>query len=762
MSNHLKYYRNSLWAGAVLVFGLLAFVSARPATAQCLDYSALSHPVDRIEYWQPFEQVVVAGDVVYTAAGSWIVSELSGTGEFENTSIFGSVDQVHAVAFGGDFSVTSTPDGRVDFRLATTSPHGATFGTVNTPGSSVAMAVDGGYVYVADAPGGLVTTNAYGLTGPKLESMAPGPPGGALDVDVGGGLAAVVGAADLWIYDLAMPNLPIVIGQVALPAGTTALDLEGDRVYVVGVAGLQIWDVSVPSSPQLLGNLDTSVPLISVRSDGNQVLTPAADGTLLFIDVSSPPSPAVSGSLVAPGIRQVDLAGDFLVAACGEHGLLLLDPGTVESSSALAVVPHGLGLATDGFAIGGDWGWLLQQDGGFQVIDLRDPALPVPGAVITAPSPINDLELVRGVLYAATDTGLRVYGLADPASPVDFGEKPYSWPAESIGVKGSTVYVIDSRGKLRIYDATYAHAPVEVNSLSTGHGLPLHVVCSGDLAYIGEDSGVWFYDISDPQNPAYITNRGGLFIDFVVRDELFIGLTTDNELLLRDHSNPASPVILADLAVGDEALSFTLAGDIVYVSCAAGFVRTFDISDPSAVAFYGDLAFISGANTSYRFPYLYAVTEGTIVVQELDCTSVAALDCDTNGEDDSVEIAAHPARDWNGDGVLDACQQGQGLSDVPDATAKSFVLRAAYPNPFNPHTTIAFDLIRGGSISLEVFDTAGHLVRRLAESEQYSRGPVTIGWDGRDGSRRPVPSGAYSYRLRVGGESAVGRLVLLK
>jgi hypothetical protein len=94
---------------------------------------------------------------------------------------------------------------------------------------------------------------------------------------------------------------------------------------------------------------------------------------------------------------------------------------------------------------------------------------------------------------------------------------------------------------------------------------------------------------------------------------------------------------------------------------------------------------------------------------------------------------------------------------VPATTA----LHPAYPNPFNPETTIAFDLARAGQTRLEVFDASGRRIRTLAD-ENLAAGSYTRAWDGRDATGRPVPSGVYYCRLSTDGVTSLRKLMLLR
>ena len=91
----------------------------------------------------------------------------------------------------------------------------------------------------------------------------------------------------------------------------------------------------------------------------------------------------------------------------------------------------------------------------------------------------------------------------------------------------------------------------------------------------------------------------------------------------------------------------------------------------------------------------------------------------------------------------------------------SFALHANYPNPFNPATTIRFDLPEAGRVSLIVYDVLGREVKFLVSRELVS-GFHEAEWDGTDESGRLVSAGIYLYRIRAGEFTQTQKMLLLK
>lgn len=83
------------------------------------------------------------------------------------------------------------------------------------------------------------------------------------------------------------------------------------------------------------------------------------------------------------------------------------------------------------------------------------------------------------------------------------------------------------------------------------------------------------------------------------------------------------------------------------------------------------------------------------------------------------------------------------------------------PNPFNPVTTISFDLPADCRVRLCVYDIRGQLVRRLLDAD-LPLGSHSAIWDGKDGSGRALASGTYLARLRAGSTVETLRMELLK
>ncbi|MFQ5498379.1 MAG: M6 family metalloprotease domain-containing protein [Candidatus Zixiibacteriota bacterium] len=142
------------------------------------------------------------------------------------------------------------------------------------------------------------------------------------------------------------------------------------------------------------------------------------------------------------------------------------------------------------------------------------------------------------------------------------------------------------------------------------------------------------------------------------------------------------------------------------------------ISSPNSNAYAGSTSFVSIDNISSSADTMYA-----------DMLVGLAADISTGSED----------------GVL------------PNAIE----LIQNYPNPFNPSTVISFTLEFNGQAVLEVFNTLGQKVRTLFDGP-IDAGETSVTWDGKDNAGTEAASGIYFYRLSVGKEEQIKKMVLIR
>ncbi|MBN2601746.1 MAG: T9SS type A sorting domain-containing protein, partial [Candidatus Marinimicrobia bacterium] len=90
-----------------------------------------------------------------------------------------------------------------------------------------------------------------------------------------------------------------------------------------------------------------------------------------------------------------------------------------------------------------------------------------------------------------------------------------------------------------------------------------------------------------------------------------------------------------------------------------------------------------------------------------------------------------------------------------------FTLYPNYPNPFNPSTTIRYEVPRHARVELIIFDITGRRIRQLIRSEQQPGYYQTI-WNGKNDAEQEVPSGQYFLLMNADGFRSTQKMLLLK
>ena len=112
------------------------------------------------------------------------------------------------------------------------------------------------------------------------------------------------------------------------------------------------------------------------------------------------------------------------------------------------------------------------------------------------------------------------------------------------------------------------------------------------------------------------------------------------------------------------------------------------------------------------------------------------------------------------DGFFSLILSADTAIDADRSLPGHFALGPAYPNPFNPSTTIPFDLPQLGTVRLIVYNALGQAVRNLLHGE-LAAGTWRVVWNGLDDRGIPVAAGVYIYHLQTDRFSASGKVAVL-
>jgi hypothetical protein len=92
---------------------------------------------------------------------------------------------------------------------------------------------------------------------------------------------------------------------------------------------------------------------------------------------------------------------------------------------------------------------------------------------------------------------------------------------------------------------------------------------------------------------------------------------------------------------------------------------------------------------------------------------------------------------------------------------RAYKLSQNFPNPFNPRTSIKFDMKEKGLVTVRIYNVAGQLVRTLIDGVKDA-GSYSVTWDGTNNLGVKVGSGIYFSKMETREYSATRKLVLLR
>lgn len=102
-----------------------------------------------------------------------------------------------------------------------------------------------------------------------------------------------------------------------------------------------------------------------------------------------------------------------------------------------------------------------------------------------------------------------------------------------------------------------------------------------------------------------------------------------------------------------------------------------------------------------------------------------------------------------------------GISEDENNLPFNFSLSNNYPNPFNPATTINYNVPKASNVKIEIYNSLGQLVNVLKDSF-HEAGKYNIVWSGKNSFGNPVSSGIYFYRMSAEGFTLVKKMILMR
>ncbi len=468
--------RTSLMVDKVAIAGDRVY-AATHAGLEIIDISTPESPlvVGELQLWKLVDAIEVIGDRVYLAGGDLDIVDV---GTPSAPVVIGSWTELATVDVDllGSYAVVSVP-------------HGLRVLDVSSPSSPVVVGqLDLGsdhWVQVLDLTGNHAIVLGFQAT--VLEDGLSSDQ--FLSVDLTDPTQPVVVSVDLW--------------------GGDDIEIRDGLARVVDAQGLEIYDVNDPANPVHQGGFGYPSLYISFRSgvaamSGHALVTREEHG-LGVISVSDPSTPILVAELDAPGVTLgADRAGDLVVIAAVYRGLRFVDVGDPAHPVELGFFNVGTMFPND-VVIETDLAYATGHGGtGLAVIDIGNPIAPVAVASLLGMWGGEIIDVAGGLAYiVCLDPGLRIIDISAPAAPIQVGaldSQGASWDEMAVSAELGLVALIDQGNDTiaTIVDIENPAAPTVVSTIDLGPGLG--VAFSGRYLLFG-DIPLRIFDMSDPAAP---------------------------------------------------------------------------------------------------------------------------------------------------------------------------------------------------------------------------------------------------------------------
>jgi expansin (peptidoglycan-binding protein) len=320
------------------------------------------------------------------------------------------------------------------------------------------------------------------------------------------------------------------------------------------------------------------------------------------------------------------------------------------------------------------------------------------------------------------------------------------------------------------FGSSFARATVPCTGTLSGSGQATYydyTPGTGNCSFIGDDSDsmVAAMNIVDYDNSAmcgrYVRITGGSgSIDIRIVDSCPSCAQGDIDL------NRAAFAQLADLSEGVIPISWTTipdptTGNVQYYITSGSNPYYVQVQPRHTRYGVASLEYLSptGYVSAPRASYNVFIIDGTLGVPlPLENPFTVRISYVNGQVLTQSQIPLIPGNVFDGDSQFELCGT---TTAVPAISSRSAVLYPPHPNPFNPATTLSFDLSRDGMVELKIFDQSGRLVRILLD-QSMTAGHHELQWKGRDDEGKSVASGVYFLQLQTGQQTETQRLVMGK
>jgi CSLREA domain-containing protein len=344
----------------------------------------------------------------------------------------------------------------------------------------------------------------------------------------------------------------------------------------------------------------------------------SANGTVLeVLDIHTlePVSEVVTESIVSG----MAVSGNFVYIANWSDGFRVVDVSDPTNPSMVAELEFP-GQCWD-ISVTGDFAYVGNDDQGLRIIDISNPLIPtLASTYLSTPGvKFEHAQVIDTLAYAATQSGLFILDVSDPAAPVQLGHSPAENGAWSVHVVDTIAYLPKVFEGIRMVNVADPTNPIELGYFQTPDAA-YWVEVVDTIAYVAERfAGVQVLDISDLTAPDSIGMLSMDYADalYILGDSMYVASSSWG-LKQVSIENLTAPVLLNEYAAGGYATDVYASDMVSYATLRGLGVGVFTRNEASEPEILSLIEMNNPARVNGSGDYLYVIEDPNLHIVDVN------------------------------------------------------------------------------------------------------------------------------------------------
>ncbi len=306
------------------------------------------------------------------------------------------------------------------------------------------------------------------------------------------------GVRGLHVFDISDPSEPEWVSCIN-PGGAYTIAVEGNYAYTTETMYLHIIDITSPESPEIAGSVFTPMlsPVYEIEAKDGYVYMPGS-GELAIADVNPPGSAYIVKEINTSGsTASIEIDGNYAYITSSYAGLYIVDITIPASAEIIKTFPiEGLSHRAT-LAVDGGYAYVVDSDMGMGIIDVDPPESTHAIQILDMPGCEYGVAVEDGVAYVTGySEGLHMVDVSIPGGAQLINTLPLPIYVYRVSVSNGYVYTSDYRAGIVVADVDPpldAHISGQVYT----PGSPYRVVVEDGLAYVANVGANYTTDIGE-------------------------------------------------------------------------------------------------------------------------------------------------------------------------------------------------------------------------------------------------------------------------